>query len=70
MTEMLKFKLVYLKDILSMDRTANYVYQINCNDCSSVHVGRTDRELKVRLSEHRRLSKITVGSQQNESTYS
>ena len=33
---------------------SNVVYKINCKDCSENYVGQTSRQLKIRISEHKR----------------
>ena len=43
-----------IKDRTPQCERKGVVYQIPCKDCASVYVGETLRNLKVRLSEHRR----------------
>ena len=43
-----------LKDKKSKEDNSNLVYQIKCNECDSVYIGESGRELKERLHEHRR----------------
>ncbi|CAH8627121.1 unnamed protein product [Dicrocoelium dendriticum] len=50
----LRSTLVHLKDTLPLDRTTNCIYKIPCKDCTQVYIGQTARELRTRISEHRR----------------
>ena len=34
------------------------VYSLKCGDCEAIYVGKTERNLKIRMSEHLRENKI------------
>ena len=42
-----------MKDRRDVQDKAGGVYQLKCNDCSAVYVGKTGRQLKVRVNEHK-----------------
>ena len=41
------------KDPHSLEEKSCVVYQVPCSDCNFVYIGRTKRDLKSRLAEHK-----------------
>ncbi len=52
--EVLRQKLVHLKDRVEPERRAGVVYKIPCRSCTKVYIDQTGRTLEHRLKEHRR----------------
>ena len=46
-----------LKDPLDVDEITGIICQVSCHDCPFVYIGQTKRDLKSRLSEHKRAMK-------------
>ena len=42
-----------MKDRRRAEGEAGGAYELKCNDCDSVYVGETGRQLKMRMNEHR-----------------
>ena len=40
------------KDHIPKEDRNNAVYQLNCKDCKTIHVGETKRTLNIRAKEH------------------
>ena len=45
------------KDPLDINEITGIIYQVVCHDCLFVYIGQTKRDLKLRLSEHKRAIK-------------
>ena len=45
------------KDPLDVNEITDIIYQVPCHDCPFVYIGQTKRDLKLRLSEHKRAIK-------------
>ena len=45
------------KDPLDVNEITGIIYQVPCHDCPFVYIGQTKRDLKSRLSEHKRTIK-------------
>ena len=45
------------KDPLDVNEITGIIYQVPCHDCPFVYIGQTKRDLKSRLSEHKRAIK-------------
>ena len=45
------------KDPLDVNEITGIIYQVPCHDCRFVYIGKTKRDLKSRLSEHKRAIK-------------
>ena len=45
------------KDPITEDEKSQLIYKIPCNNCSFVYIGQTKRDLKSRISEHKRAVK-------------
>ena len=45
------------KDPLNVNEIIGIIYQVPCHDCPFVYIGQTKRDLKSRLSEHKRAIK-------------
>ena len=58
-TNTLRQLLVKPKDPLSKENVVGPVYKIKCEEYDAVYVGKTERSLKARFSEHRRPSSTT-----------
>ncbi|MGL5624125.1 reverse transcriptase domain-containing protein [Cetobacterium sp.] len=56
-TQRLRSILVHSKDQIPKEKIRNCVYNIPCKDCDAIYVGQTNRELGIRIAEHRRLTK-------------
>lgn len=55
-SNMLRKKLVHLKEGRPVLEQSNCVYQIRCNDCEACYIGQTARQLETRVKEHERCS--------------
>ena len=42
------------KDVCSKDQKTNVVYRIDCNECTATYVGQTERQLNIRVNEHKK----------------
>ena len=51
------FSVVFLKDPLDVNEITGIIYQVLCHDCPFVYIDQTKRDLKSRLSEHKRAIK-------------
>ena len=58
-TNTLRQLLVHRKDLVGKDKVVGPVYKISCEECEATYVGETERSLKARFGEHRRLSSTT-----------
>ena len=47
-----------IKDPLDVNEITGIIYQVSCRDCPFVYIGQTKRDLKLRLSEHKRVISI------------
>ena len=54
--------LVHAKDPIITEEQTDCIYEIKCADCDAVYIGETSRQLKVRLSEHKRYTKLRTTS--------
>ena len=45
------------KDPLDVNEITGIIYKVPCRDCAFVYIGQTKRDLKLRLSEHKRAIK-------------
>ena len=52
----LRQTLVKPKDPIAKDKVCGPVYDIQCNDCQDFYIGETERSMRARFLEHRRLS--------------
>ena len=46
-----------IKDSLDLNEITGIIYQVPCHDCPFVYIGQSKRDLKSRLSEHKRAIK-------------
>ena len=58
-TNTLRQLLVKPKDPVDKENVVGPVYKIKCEECEATYVGKTERSLKARFSEHRRPSSTT-----------
>ncbi|EZA48463.1 hypothetical protein X777_13796 [Ooceraea biroi] len=42
-----------LKDVLPVNVRTDVVYELSCMNCNATYVGKTSRQLKIRISEHK-----------------
>ena len=52
--------LPFPKDPLDVNEITGTIYQVPCHDCPFVYIGQTKRDLKSRLSEHKRASQTSI----------
>ena len=53
--------LVHPKDKVTQEDKSGLVYQIKCGDCQASYVGETGRQLKERVTEHRKKKSSPIG---------
>ncbi|KER22185.1 hypothetical protein T265_09656 [Opisthorchis viverrini] len=58
----LRSVLAQVKGPLSVGRTRECAYKINCNDCAKICMGQTVRELHTRIGEHKRRINKPLGN--------
>ena len=46
--------MVKAKDQIKQADCSNCVYQVKCSDCPAEYIGQTSRQLKTRMTEHKR----------------
>ncbi|XP_076455783.1 uncharacterized protein LOC143290314 [Babylonia areolata] len=57
-TNTIRSQLVHHKDKTDKLDTSGLIYQIDCQDCDQSYIGETERNLHIRLEEHKRESSL------------
>ena len=62
--------LVHPKDKVTKEDKSGVIYQIKCGECEASYVGETGRQLKDRVSEHRKQKSSPIGEHLSQTTHS